>query len=217
MSRQTISKVLVVDDHPLMAEATKQIFEQIEFVEVVGVAGDGGTCMEMMEQLRPDIVFLDYLLPDQSGKEVAESIKRLYPDTHIVIFTGKDIADLFDSMIGLPISGILSKEADRTALVQMVQSLREGNTVVPLALFHRMRVGQAEFRADPILTPDEHAILRMVLRGMTHEQIAEQIYTSKRSVDNYLKRIYEKFGVTSKAQAIERFVNSKYYTGTTWD
>ncbi|WP_135556928.1 response regulator transcription factor [Paenibacillus cymbidii] len=213
MKPRATCRLLIVEDHPLMAQATQQLLTKLEWLDIVGIAGNGKSCLEMVEQFRPDIVLLDFQLPDMSGRDVTEQIKVQYPETHVVIFTGKDVGDLFNKLADLQISGIMSKEASEAMLVRLIESLREGATVVPLSLFHRMRLGDAAYQADPVLTPDELNIMGMVLGGMTHEQISEQIYTSKRSVDNYLKKIYDKFGVSSKAQAIERFIHSKYYAG----
>src|SRR5690242_9954333 len=102
-------RVLVVDDHPLFAQATKQILDQIERIEVVGVVGNGRMCMEFMRERQPELVFLDYHLPDVPGSQIAESIRKQFPSTHIIIFTGFDVNDLFNSLVELGVSGILSK------------------------------------------------------------------------------------------------------------
>ena len=70
------TKILIVDDHPLMAEATLQTLEQIDFVQIVGIALTGKSCLEMVEFSKPDIVFLDFNLPDQYGDELAKISKQ---------------------------------------------------------------------------------------------------------------------------------------------
>jgi len=210
-----VFRALVVDDHPVVGQATKTILEKIDEVEVIGVVRNGQQCLDMIAEQTPDIVFLDYLLPDIYGSHVAESIKRDYPDIHIVIFTGVDVADLYNHLIEIGVSGIISKEAGETTIINMVRAILDNHTVVPLSLFRQMRVTSHPVH-DPLLTKveltaDEVQMMTMLVKGATHEQIAAEIHVSKRSVDNYLKKIYEKFGVRTKIQAIEKFVRTRYY------
>lgn len=207
-------KVLVVDDHPLFAQATKQLLEQIENIEVVGVVGSALLCIDAIRTHSPDIIFLDYQLPDQFGTEIAAEIKRDFPHVHIVIFTGKDINDLMNNFLELQVSGILSKESSERTIIQLVHCIMNNHTMIPLSLFHQLRKVSKKPSVEVVLTPDEVQIMSMLVKGETHEQIAAQIHISKRSVDNYLKKIYQKLGVQSRIQAIEKFVQSDYYVHT---
>lgn len=206
-----IVKIIVVEDHPLMAQATAQLLNSMDRMEVVGIAGNAKECMILMEQHRPTIVFLDFQLPDIIGTQVTEEIKSLYPDTHVVVFSGIDITDLFNKFLELNVSGIISKGSGADIIQNTVNSIMNGFTLLPLSLFQQMRMITDEAAAEVILTEEEVEIMALVVNGSTHEQIAEQIHASKRSVDNYLKKIYEKFGVDSKPRAIEKFVKSKFY------
>ncbi|RAV15531.1 response regulator transcription factor [Paenibacillus contaminans] len=209
-------KVLVVDDHPLVAQATKQLLEQIERVEVVGMAGTGQACLEFLENSQPDIVFLDYQLPDHPGTYVTEAIKSRFPNIHVVIFTGKDIGDLVNSFLELKVSGIISKESGETTILNAFRCLLDGQTAIPISMFQQMRMFNPRAAGETLLTAEELTIMNLIIGGDTHEQIATKIHMSKRSVDNYLKKIYEKLGVKSKAQAIEKFVQSKAGAESAW-
>src|SRR5690554_2314158 len=94
-------KALVVDDHPLVAQATKNLLQEIDVIDVVGIAINAAQCLSMIQELKPDLVFLDYQLPDESGTEVAIQIRKLYTDIHIVIFTGIEINDLYNTFINI--------------------------------------------------------------------------------------------------------------------
>jgi DNA-binding NarL/FixJ family response regulator len=83
--------------------------------------------------------------------------------------------------------------------------------MIPLSLFHQLRRVTRRLDVESILTPDEVQIMVLLVRGETHEQIAAFIRISKRSVDNYLKKIYQKLNVQSRIQAIEKFIQSDYY------
>lgn len=208
-------RAIVVDDHPVVAQATKLILEQIDDVSVIGVAANGQSALELVEQHQPDLLFLDYHLPDMYGSEVAERAQRRSPGTHVVIFTGIDVAEMYNHFIEIGVSGIISKEAGETTIRNMVRCIMDGHTMVPLSIYRQMKMSGKQRPAGPELvdlSPDEIQIMTLLVKGATHEQIADQIHVSKRSVDNYLKKIYDKMDVPSRIQAIEKFVRSPLYT-----
>jgi two-component system, NarL family, competent response regulator ComA len=204
-------KTLIVEDHPLMASATKSILEQIERIEVVGTAGSAQAALELVDEHRPGILFLDYHLPDAFGSKVAAQIKSKYPDIHIIIFTGIDVSELYNNLLEIGVSGILSKESSENTVRNLVHCVLDNHTMVPLSLYHQMRLGSNKPNSEVILTGDEIQIMSMIVKGATHDQIADQIHASRRSVDNYVRKIYDKYSVKSRVQAIERFVKSRYY------
>ncbi|MBD2863323.1 response regulator transcription factor [Paenibacillus oceani] len=208
-------RTVVVDDHPVVARATKLILEQVEGITVVGVASNGQQCLELVEEHQPELLFLDYHMPDQYGSLVAEKVKRRYPQTHIVIFTGIDVADLYNHLLEIGVSGIISKESGETTIQNLVRCILDNHTMIPLPLYQQMRVTNRVPRPAEtetvVLSADELQIMSLLVKGVTHEQIADQIHVSKRSVDNYLKKIYDKFGVSTRIQAIEKFVRSPMY------
>jgi two-component system competent response regulator ComA len=203
-------KILIVDDHPLMAEATLQTLEQIDFVQIVGIALTGKSCLEMVEFSKPDIVFLDFNLPDQYGDELAKLIKASYPEMHLVIFTGIDIAHLYNHLIGIGVSAIISKESSGTLIKSLITILLENHTMLPIPTFHKMRVLNNDVEPTNLLDTDEIKIMAMIVNGSTNEQIAEVIRMSKRTIDNYIRKIYVKLGVASRAQAVIKFNQLKH-------
>ncbi|SFL87416.1 two component transcriptional regulator, LuxR family [Paenibacillus sp. 1_12] len=207
-----LKRVLIVDDHPVMAKATQMILEQIENIQVIGIAASGKSCLEMTLLHKPDMIMLDYNLPDQFGSSVAKQIKDISPNTHIVIFTGIDVSDLYNQLIELGVSGIISKESSERVIQNMIRCIMDGYTMIPLSLYRGMRLMNNLPAQEALLTKDEIQIMTLVVRGSTQEQVANEIFVSKRSVDNYLKKIYAKLGVKSRVQAIEKFIQSSYYT-----
>jgi two-component system competent response regulator ComA len=202
-------KVIIVDDHPLMAEATKHLLEQIEGIQVIDIASSGKKGMELIGLHHPDMVFLDYQLPDQVGTDVAKEIKANYPGIHIVIFTGVDVSDMINNLLALQVSGVISKGTSRTVIKHMIGVILEDHIVLPRSALHKIRL--TDFSQDILLSQDEVIIMTMVVKGATLDQIGERIHISKRSVDNYQRKIYEKLGVETRAEAIEKFIKSHYY------
>lgn len=209
MKRTT--KAIVVDDHPMMAHATRQLLDRIENIEVAGVAHSGRGAIELAESTQPDLVFLDYQLPDQTGTQVAEQLKRQHPNARIVIFTGVDLSDLMPYLLSNLINGVVSKEVSEETIRHIVACILDNHIVLPQSVLHRMKLPAPKAETEVELTDEECSLMAMIVKGETYERIAEKLFVSKRSVDNYLRRIYDKMGVQSRIQAIERFVQSKQY------
>lgn len=202
--------VLIVDDHPLMADATARTLEQIEQVHVIGVVHNGLDCLRLVETKRPHIVILDFNLPEMYGDEVSKAIKAIDPSIHIVIFTGIEFVQLYDHLIGLEVSAVLSKETSGTVLRSLILLLGENFTVLPIPFLHKLRLTHNSGDSAQVLQADDVEIMNMITQGMTNEQIAAKIYMSKRTVDNYIRKIYDKMEVKSRAQAIEKFTQNKF-------
>ncbi|MFF2158190.1 response regulator [Paenibacillus chitinolyticus] len=203
-----IQHILIVDDHPAMAYGTKFILEQEENIQVVGVATTGEMGVEMMVELKPSIIFLDFHLPDLTGMEVAVKMRELNKDVQIVIFTGIDYMPILNNLLELGVCGIMSKDSSEDQIRNMMRALKEGQSVIPISLLHQMRLSHPDDDLSS-LTDEEINIMNQIVKGATNEQIADEIHMSKRSVDNYVRKIYDKFGVKSRAQAIEKFLQIK--------
>lgn len=205
-----VIKILVVDDHPLMAEATSRTLEQMDGVEVIGIAPNGETCMELVASHQPHIIFLDFNLPDHYGDELARTIKLAHPSIHIVIFTGIEFAHLYNHLIGIEVSAVISKESSGVLIQSLITILLENYTILPIPIFHKMRLTSGNDGPSDMLDADEVKIMEMIVHGLTNEQIAEEVHMSKRTIDNYIRKIYEKLGVKSRAQAVDKFNQFKH-------
>ena len=198
-------RILIVEDHPLMAEATSRTLEQIASVEIVGIAHNARSCMELVALHQPDIVFLDFHLPDQYGDEIAKVVKAAHPSIHLVIFTGVPFVHMYNHLLGLGISAIISKESSGAVIQSLITLLLENHTIVPIPLFHNMKLTSGGSSPAHVLDEDETRIMGRIVQGWTNEQIAEEEHLSKRTIDNYIRKIYEKLGAKSRAQAVDKF------------
>ncbi|WP_258207449.1 response regulator transcription factor [Paenibacillus radicibacter] len=203
-------KTLIVDDHPLFAYAIRELLNKLESVEVIGIANNGAECMIELAKHQPNLIFLNDQLPDQLTTQVAAQIKEDYPDVHIVILTSRDMTEDMEQLIELKISGILPKDSSLRTIRTMVNCILDNHTMLPISLYHQIHINGSISQEE--LTPEEVRIMSMLVKGSTHQQIAEQIHMSKRSVDNYLKRIYNKLNVKSRTEAMEKFIKSKHYS-----
>lgn len=199
--------ILIVDDHPLMRNATRELLINIDQVGEIQTAGNGKQGIEKTGLYRPDLVIMDYHLSDMTGIEAASAILKGFPDTKILFVTGLDINPLLQKMMATKAHGAITKDADPSTIKNVVSCILSGLTVFPPII--EKTASPNEVIAD--LNQEEILIMKKLIRGTTYNQIAELIHMSRRTVDNYVRRIFDKLGAKNKTEAIERFVRTKYY------
>lgn len=199
--------VLIIEDHPSMAYGIQHLLEQDETIRVLGIASNGREGTEMARRLRPCVVILDLNLPDDSGVQVAAVIKEKNPAIHIIIHTGYDYAPYFNRLIESGISGILNKSAAHEDMIDLIHTVVRGYTILPLPIFRRLQMQRPDdikhyWEVD--LTTTEQKILSMIANKKTNSKIACEMHMSESSIEKYLKRIYVKLGVNTKAEAVSK-------------
>lgn len=203
-----MKSVLIVDDHPLMANATKELLNSIEQIGDIHIAFNGKQGVEKSKVYHPDLIIMDYYLTDMTGTEAAQEIIDEQPDAKILFMTGLDLIPLLPKIFDINACGALSKEVEPTAIKNAVSCILSGLMVYPHC--HIEKVPSAsDVAAD--LSNEEVYIMKELMRGCTYDQIAELIHMSRRTVDNYTRKIFEKLGAKNKAEAVERFMRSRYY------
>jgi two-component system competent response regulator ComA len=200
--------LLIVDDHPMVSVGTKTILEQMDMISEVGIAKNGQVCKTYVQQYKPDIVLLDYNLPGENGYQILQQIKSIDQDIQVVIFTGVDVAPMYNELLELGVSGVMTKNASDEQIKNMIRCVIEGQTVIPLDLYRQLRLTKTHSGIMD-LTPQEKHLMSLVVDGYTHDQIAKVEFISKRTVDNYLKKIYSKLEAKSRVQAVEKYLAMK--------
>lgn len=203
-----IWQVVIVDIHPTSMLGTKLILEDQQDLLVRGMSSTGTEGLELTGSIQPELILMDYRLPEGTAETFLTQMRSLSPDSHIVIMTDEDNIGLFQQLITLGASGMLSKQASPSQLIHLINGLREGLVSLPIEW---IRCGSWPFlpmmASEPFdeLTKTEIFIMERIVQGVTYDKIAIEIEVSRRSIDNYLRKIYAKLGVSSRAQAIEHY------------
>ena len=202
-------QVVIVDIHPTSMLGTKLILEEQQDLTVRGMTSTGTEGLELVRLHKPDLILMDYRLPEGQADQYIAQIKGLSKDTHIIILTDEDNVKLFRYLMSLGASGMLSKQASPSQLIHLISGLREGYVSIPMSWLNSEDWGQpADSQAEKgfiELTETETFIMERIVQGVTYDKIASEINVSRRSIDNYLRKIYVKLEVSSRAQAIERY------------
>lgn len=201
-------RVVIVGSHPTSMLGTKLILEEEKDLNVPGMAQTAQEGIKLVEETKPDVVLLDYRLSDSTAETVLEQMKAVAPDSHIVVMTDNDGLSLVQTLIGRGASGILSKQASPFQLIHIITGLREGVTSLPLDWVKQAiwpLAASAMSEGGLPLSETETFIMERIVQGITYDKIAMEIEVSRRSIDNYLRKIYVKLGVNTRAQAIEKY------------
>ncbi|PAK50031.1 response regulator transcription factor [Paenibacillus sp. 7541] len=201
-------RVVIIGSQPTSMLGTKLILEEQKDLVVEGMTSSEAVGMRMVEDLLPNVVLLDYRLQDQTSEELLERIKQMSPSTHVIIVTDNDGLSLLQSLISRGASGLLSKQSSTFQLIHMITGLREGIASLPLEWVRQgvWPLASSSMNEGGIsLSETEAFIMERIVQGITYDKIASEIQVSRRSIDNYLRKIYVKLGVSTRAQAIEKY------------
>lgn len=211
MSRDRASiKVLLVDDFALFREGVSVSLQRHGEVLVVGEAADVPEAIERAEALQPDVVLLDMRLPGGGGLVALDKLRSVSPSSRVLVLTANDRPEGVIDAVSAGAAGYLTKRADGDELAAAVMAVAGGGSVVePAMAGHLMRelAGGSEGVSGVALSGREREALRLVCDGLTDQQIAERLYVSVRTVQNDLRRIREKAGVTRRAELVRWAAN----------
>lgn len=196
-------RVLIADDHKLFRQGLISLMKTREdLVEVVGEAETGQKAVQMAEELKPDIVLLDIYMPDGNGLEAARAIRAKIPQTAIVMLTSSELDEHLNEAVKIGVEGYLLKNLDGEELFGLLAGIQKGEAAMTRTMAARLlkSMTAAGAAAGQELTEREVEVLRLVARGDSNLQIAEQLYISINTVKTHLKNILSKLQLENRTQ-----------------
>jgi DNA-binding NarL/FixJ family response regulator len=208
-----VTRVVVVDDHALHRDGTRQILDAHPDLEVVGDARSGEVALAMVNQLRPDVVLMDIRLPGMNGIEVTRRLTRDHPEVRVLMVSAYDDDEYVRGALEAGAAGYLSKTAPGKELIQAVLAVARGTSVLQSGLAARLLVsGRQPQQGAADLSERELAVLTLLAEGRHNREIAQQLSISPRTVDRHCDNIYAKLGVGSRTEAVVRAISTKLLT-----
>ena len=198
-------RALIVDDHPVTRDGLRTALELSDEVSIVGEASTGEEAVDRVDQLTPDVVFMDVRMPGIGGIEATRKIRQVSPDTRVILFTVDESRNAISEAIQAGVSGYLLKDASAEELVDAAKHAIEGKAVIHPQLTRAFieEVQLAEKRPDVApLSRRETEILQKVAYGATTKEVARDLDISPHTVKTHLERIFEKLGANDRAQAV---------------
>jgi DNA-binding NarL/FixJ family response regulator len=204
MSETQLIRVVIVDDHEMFAQGLEAILNADPGLEVVATAGtvDAG-CASVRLHL-PDVVLMDYELPDGDGAEATERIKADAPKTQVVMVTSFDDESVLVRAIEAGCSGFITKHKAIQEVSSAVRAAHAGEALISPSMLARLlpRLRQKPRGVGADLTPREIEVLKLLADGVSNQQIAEKLVLSMHTVRNHVQNVITKLGAHSKLEAV---------------
>ncbi len=212
MSRPTIVRILLVDDHPVVLAGVKALVLADSNLEVVGEAVDGAAALRLAKVLEPDIVVLDISLPDMNGVQVARRLREECPKSKILILTVHEDRGYLRQLLEIGISGYLLKRSATNELGRAITSVAAGGLYLDPAVAgmaieasapHRpeSEVGTAE------LSTREIEVMKLAASGHSNKSAAAILGIGVKSVESYKARAMDKLGFRSRVELVRFALN----------
>lgn len=206
-------RIALVDDHSLFRRGLKVLLSSRPDFEVVADAGSGGEFLAMLPSARPDVVFMDYDMPEMNGAETAERALAEYPDLKVITLSMFGDSAYYSRMMSSGAKGFLLKDSEFDEVVEAVETVYSGGTYFSASLLEslshsiRSAASGADSAADAVVESDrlsdrEVEILVAICQGFSTQEIADRLFISKRTVDKHRANILEKSGCKNTASLV---------------
>ena len=200
-------KLLIVDDHVLFREGLASIIRPEKDIEIIGLAGTVQEAVEIAGQARPDIVLMDFHLPDGTGADATKAILDLHPECGIVFLTMSEKDENLISAIRSGAKGYLLKDMHPTKLIDAVKAVHRGESAISRTMtltlmqeLSRNGSGQAS-KSSPTLTRRELDVLNAIAQGLSNHEIAEKFVLSENTVKYHVHSILDKLQLKDRKEA----------------
>ena len=208
MSSAGRHRVMVVDDHPIMRTALSDLLEESGRFVVVGQAGDGEEALRIAEELKPDVVVMDVIMPRKNGIDACQEIMELLPETRVIVLTAATEEDAVIDAVAAGATGYLQKYSRPEQLVEAVLDVAEGRLRVPdeavKRVFAMLRGRRQLVSPQPTdkLTALERETLTLFASGTPYAEVAGARGISVVTVRNTLYRVQDKLGIETKQELV---------------
>jgi DNA-binding NarL/FixJ family response regulator len=199
-------RILIVDDHPALAEGIKKLVVDSKLGEVSGIATSGKQCLKMLEYESYDLVMLDIELPDGSGIDFCKTIHEKFPDIKILAVTSFGEYTYIRKMLENGASGYILKNAMPEEILQGIEMVMQGEVFLchEVDLLLKKQTDKHIF-----LTPRETDLLRLIVEGYTNTEIAEKLFLGTETINSYRKNLLFKLSARNTAILVKMAIEQK--------
>ncbi|MBV8943234.1 MAG: response regulator transcription factor [Solirubrobacterales bacterium] len=205
-------RVLLVDDQALIRTGFRMILGAEEDIEVVGECADGTQAIDSVKRLKPDVVLMDIRMPEMDGIEATRRIIQSDgdPAVRVLMLTTFDLDEYVYDALSAGASGFLLKDVPADQLVQGIRLVAAGDALLAPSVTRRLieefskgpRSRQEKPAALEELTPRELEVVTLIARGMSNQEIAEELVVSETTIKTHVARVLMKLGVRDRVQAV---------------
>ncbi|NUR61056.1 MAG: response regulator transcription factor [Catenulispora sp.] len=199
-----VIRVLIADDHRMVRQGLRTFLELQDGIDVVGEAADGAECAERAEQLRPDVILLDLVMPGVDGVGTMELLREAGSTARVLVVTSFTDRRMIVPAIRAGARGYVYKDVDPAALATAVRSVHAGHVLLEPEVATALLDSGAETDPTPHATPltaREREVLALIAQGRANREIARSLVLAEKTVKTHVSNILMKLGVADRTQA----------------
>ena len=198
-------RIVIADDHTIVRKGLRAVLRNQPDIEVVGEAATGREAIAEFERLQPDVILMDLAMPEVDGIEAIEQIQASHPGARILVLTSFSSEDKIFPAIKAGALGYHLKDSSPEELVEAIRQVHGGESALHPVIARKVlkelsRPSGRPPTADP-LTPREVEVLRLVARGWSNQEIADELFISETTVRTHVSNILGKLHLASRTQA----------------
>lgn len=202
-------RILLADDHAVVRQGTRELLEQQDDLEVVAEACDGREAVQLALQENPDVVVMDFSMPELNGIEATRQIKAVAPNIAVLVLTAYDSEQYIFAFLAAGAAGYLLKDVSVEQLIHAIRAVYAGESMLHPAVARKVisHFAQPEQKTRPPdgaeqITERELAVLKLAAQGHSNRDIAQQLGISVRTAQTHLSNVFNKMGVGSRTEAV---------------
>lgn len=199
-------RVLIADDHAVLRDGIRALLATADDLEVVGEAADGRAAIDLAVKLKPDVILMDVAMPGLGGLEATLEIRKLLPDTKILVLTQYGEAEYVRRFLAAGVSGYVLKRAAGADLIAAIRAVLHGGLVLDPDIA-RTAVGDAGTAAESAgeydsLTDREKQVLKLVAEGRTNKEVASLLNISVKTAMSHREHLMVKLGLHNRSELV---------------
>jgi NarL family two-component system response regulator LiaR len=203
-------RVMIVDDHNMVRTGLRAYLQQEADLEVVAEARNGQKALERCEELQPDVILMDLIMPELSGAEATRIIRRQWPQIQVIALTSFQRQELVQDALQAGAIGYLLKNVSGEDLAAAIRSAYAGrSTLAPEAVEALIQMGKPKRTPGDDLTPREREVLALLVEGLSNAEIADRLVVSRSTVKVHVSNILSKLHASNRGEAVALAIQQK--------
>ena len=207
-------RILICDDHTLFVEGIKALLRNEASLEIVGEARDGRQAVELVKQLKPDLLLMDISMPDMTGSDATQRVHESNPSVKVLILTMHDDEELVARCLEAGAVGYVMKDAPASQLLYAIEAVQKGDTYLSPVVMKTVVGGYVKNSNRPQTSYDrlsvrEREILKLLAEGLSVKEIAVRLNVSVKTVDVHKYNLMKKIGVHDRSELIKYAIQRK--------
>ncbi len=210
-------RILICDDHTLFVEGIKAMLRAEPWLEIVGEARDGRQAVQLVKELKPDVLLMDVSMPDMNGFDATRRIREFDESVKVLILTMHDEEELVARCLEAGAAGYIIKDAPASQLLYAIETVQKGERYLSPVVLKKVVAGYVKNSQRPRTSYDrlsarEREVLKLLAEGLSVKEIASRLNLSVKTVDVHKYNLMRKIDVHDRSELIKYAIQKKLIT-----